>query len=128
MGRLVFTFMLLGSMTAFGQIMGIDGFKKNRHGLYEMSFKDARDAIIKYNRVSDINGADTTGTVFDIMKNPIDFAYFGNDKENMIISALVSDGNRYKVIFGEFDGREEHRFLTIMSENNKAIDLVYRLK
>jgi hypothetical protein len=62
------------------------------------------------------------------MKNPIDFAYFGHNKENMIISALVSDGNRYKVIFGEFDGREEHRFLTIMSENNKAIDLVYRLK
>jgi hypothetical protein len=128
MGRLAVVVMLLGSMSSFGQLMGVDGLKKNKHGLYEMSFKDARDAIIKYNRISDINGADTTGTVFDIMKNPIDFAYFGNDKENMIISALVSDGNRYKIMFGEFDGREEHIFLTIMSENNKAIDLVYRLK
>jgi len=128
MGRLVITFMLLGSMTAFGQLMGVDGFKKNRHGLYEMSFKDARDAIIKYNKISDINGADTTGIVFDIMRNPIDFAYFGHNKENMIISALVSDGNRYKIMFGEFDGREEHVFLTIIDEDNKAVDLVYRLK
>lgn len=128
MGRFAVVVMLLGSMSAFGQLLAVDGFKKNKHGLYEMSFKDARDAIINYNRISDINGADTTGVVFDIMKNPIDFAYFGNNKENMIISALVSDGNRYKIMFGEFDGREDHVFLTIMSEKNKAIDLVYRLK
>ncbi len=128
MGRFAVVVMLLGSMSAFGQLLAVDGFKKNKHGLYEMSFKDAGDAIINYNRISDINGADTTGVVFDIMKNPIDFAYFGNNKENMIISALVSDGNRYKIMFGEFDGREDHVFLTIMSEKNKAIDLVYRLK
>lgn len=128
MGRLAVVVMLLGSMSAFGQLVGIDGFKKNKHGLYEMSFKDVREAIRKYNYVSDMNGADTNDVVFDVMQNPIDFAFFGRDIENQIISLMITDGDRYKIMFGEFDGTEEKYFLTIRTNNNKPLDLVYRLK
>jgi hypothetical protein len=98
MGRLAVVVMLLGSMSAFGQLVGVDGFRKNKHGLYEMSFKDVREAIRKYNYVTDMNGADTT------------------------------DGDKYKIMFGEFDGTEEKYFFTIRSDKNKPLDLVYRLK
>lgn len=128
MGRLAVVVMLLGSMSAFGQLMGVDGFKKNKHGLYEMSFKDIRDAIRKYNYVSDLNGADTNGIVFDVMKNPIDFAFFGKDIESQIISVIVTDGNRYKIMFGEFDGRYNQEFFTVISEKNKPLDLVYEVE
>ena len=128
MGRLAVVVMLLGSMSAFGQLLGVDGFKKNKHGLYEMSFKDIRDAIRKYNYVSDLNGADTNGVVFDVMKNPIDFAFFGKDIESQIISVIVTDGNRYKIMFGEFDGRYNQEFFTVISEKNKPLDLVYEVE
>jgi hypothetical protein len=128
MGRLVFTFMLLGSMSAFGQLLAVDGFKKNKHGLYEMSFKNIRDAVRKYNYVSDMNGADTNDVVFDIMKNPIDFAFFGNNIESQIVSLMIVDGDRYKIMFGEFDGSEDKDFFTVISEKNRPLNLIYRVK
>jgi hypothetical protein len=128
MGRLAVVILALGANMAFGQLLGVDGFKQNKHGLYEMSFKDVREAIKKYNYVTDMNGADTNGVVFDVMKNPIDFAFFGRDIENQIISVIVTDGNRYKIMFGEFDGRYDQDFFTVISENNKPLDLIYRVK
>lgn len=128
MGRLAVVMLALGAHMAFGQLMGVDGFKKNQHGLYEMSFKDARDAILKYNKVSDMNGADTSVVVLDIMKNPIDFAYFGETNEDMIVSVLMRDGNRYKIMFGEFDGREDQVFFSMVNDKNKLINLIYRVK
>lgn len=126
--RLITVVMIFLSAKTFGQLMGVDGLKKNKHGLYEISFKDVREAIRKYNYISDLNGADTNDIVFDVMKNPIDFAFFGNDIENQIISLVISEGSKYKIMFGEFDGREDQDFFTIMSEKNKPIDLVYRVK
>lgn len=126
--RLITVVMVLLSSKSFGQLMGIDGLKKNKHGLYEMSFKDVREAIRKYNYISDLNGADTNDIVFDVMKNPIDFAFFGNDIENQIISLIISDGSKYKIMFGEFDGREDQDFFTIISEKNKPLNLIYRVK
>ncbi len=120
--------MLLGSMSAFGQLLAVDGFKKNKHGLYEMSFKNIRDAARKYNYVSDMNGADTTDVVFDIMKNPIDFAFFGNNIESQIVSLMIVDGDRYKIMFGEFDGTEDKDFFTVISEKNRPLNLIYRVK
>lgn len=128
MGRLAVVVMLLGSMSAFGQLVGVDGFRKNKHDLYEMSFKDVREAIRKYNYVTDMNGADTNDVVFDVMQNPIDFAFFGRDIENQIISLMIIDGDKYKIMFGEFDGTEDKYFFTIRSNKNKPLDLVYRLK
>ena len=84
MGRLAVVVMLLGSMSAFGQLSHLSGFKKNKYGLYEMSFDNPKDAIIKYNYVSDKNGADTSGYVYNIMANPIDFAFFKNEKSSSI--------------------------------------------
>lgn len=126
--RLITVLVVLFSTTAFGQLMGVDGLKKNKHGLYEMSFKDVREAIRKYNYISDLNGADTNDVVFDVMNNPIDFAFFGNDIENQIISLFIIDGTRFKIMFGEFDGREDQKFFSILDEENKPIDLVYRVK
>ena len=126
--RLITVVMVLLSSKSFGQLMGVDGLKKNKHGLYEMSFKDVREAIRKYNYISDLNGADTNDIVFDVMKNPIDFAFFGNDIENQIISLIISDGSKYKIMFGEFDGREDQDFFTIISEKNKPLNLIYRVK
>jgi len=128
MGRLAVVVMLLGSMSAFGQLLAVDGFKKNKHGLYEMSFKNIRDAARKYNYVSDMNGADTTDVVFDIMKNPIDFAFFGNNIESQIISLMIVDGDRYKIMFGEFDGTEDKDFFTVINEKNRPLNLIYRVK
>jgi hypothetical protein len=128
MGRLAVVVMLLGNMSAFGQLLAVDGFKKNKHGLYEMSFKDVRDAVRKYNYVSDMNGADTNDVVFDIMKNPIDFAFFGNNIESQIISLMIVDGDRYKIMFGEFDGSEDKDFFTVISEKNRPLNLIYRVK
>jgi hypothetical protein len=128
MGRLAVVVMLLGSMSAFGQLLAVDGFKKNKHGLYEMSFKNIRDAVRKYNYVSDMNGADTTDVVFDIMKNPIDFAFFGNNIESQIVSLMIVDGDRYKIMFGEFDGTEDKDFFTVISEKNRPLNLIYRVK
>lgn len=126
--RLITVVMVLLSSKSFGQLMGVDGLKKNKHGLYEMSFKDVREAIRKYNYISDLNGADTNDIVFDVMKNPIDFAFFGNDIENQIISLIISEGSKYKIMFGEFDGREDQDFFTIISEKNKPLNLIYRVK
>lgn len=126
--RLITVVMVLLSSKSFGQLMGVDGLKKNKYGLYEMSFKDVREAIRKYNYISDLNGADTNDIVFDVMKNPIDFAFFGNDIENQIISLIISEGSKYKIMFGEFDGREDQDFFTIISEKNKPLNLIYRVK
>jgi len=128
MKKIILTVALFCSTIAFSQLEGISGFKKNKHGLYEMSFKDVREAIKKYNYVTDINGADTNGVVFDVMKNPIDFAFFGHDIENQIISVIFTEGNRYKIMFGEFDGREDQDFFDVVDENGKSIQLIYRKK
>jgi hypothetical protein len=128
MGRLAVVILALGANMAFGQLLAVDGFKKNKHGLYEMSFKNIRDAARKYNYVSDMNGADTTDVVFDIMKNPIDFAFFGNNIESQIVSLMIVDGDRYKIMFGEFDGTEDKDFFTVISEKNRPLNLIYRVK
>ena len=128
MCRLAFVVILLGSMSAYGQLLAVDGFKKNKHGLYEMSFKDIKQAIRKYNYVSDMNGADTNDVMFDITKNPIDFAFFGDDIEDQTLSLIYQDGKKYKIVFGKFDGRNDQDFFTIISEKNKPLNLIYRVK
>lgn len=122
--------MLLGSMTAFGQLRNLAGFKKNEYDLYEMTFTNAKEAIRKYNYVVDKNGADTSGYVYNIMENPIDFAFFKTkySGENTFVSILFSEGNKYKVMIGEFDGSEDKTFFDIVDGNGEPITLVYESK
>jgi hypothetical protein len=130
MKKLFVTLTFLAGFTAFGQLSHIDGFKKNSYDLYEMTFKDVREAILKYNEVSDKNGADTSGTVYNVLKNPIDFAFFKNDTESdqIIVSILFRDGNKYKIMFGEFNDYEDKIFFDVIDENGKLTQLTYRTK
>jgi hypothetical protein len=130
MGRLVIAMVLLGSMSAFGQLTDVNGLKKNRYGLYESSYKDIKEAILKYNYISDKNGADTTNVVYNVMLNPIDFAHFKNDSEsdNIIVSMIFRDGDRYKIMFGEINGEEDRVFFDVIDEKGNETSLVYRKK
>lgn len=130
MGRIAIAIMLLGSMSAFGQLTAVNGLKKNKYGLYEASYRDIRDAILKYNYISDRNGADTNDVVFDVMVNPIDFAHFRNDSlsDNIIITMIFRERNKYKIMFGEIDGREDRVFFDVINEDGYPLQLAYRKK
>ena len=125
---LFFVFSLFSFLTSLGQLSHLNGFKKNKYDLYEMTFSNAKEAILKYNFVSDKNGADTSGYVYNIMENPIDFAFFKNEKSGdmTFVSILFYENEKYKVMFGEFDGDEERVFFDIVDGNGKLITLVYR--
>ena len=130
MGRIAIAIMLLGSMSAFGQLTAVNGLKKNKYGLYEASYRDIKDAILRYNYISDRNGADTNDVVFDVMVNPIDFAHFRNDSQsdNIIITMIFREGNKYKIMFGEIDGREDRVFFDVINEDGYPLQLAYRKK
>jgi hypothetical protein len=128
MGRLVVAFVLLGSMTAFGQLRSLNGFRKNKYNLYEMTFSNVKDAILKYNYVSDKNGADTSGYVYNIMDNPIDFAFFKTrySGDNVFVSILFSEGDKYKIMFGEIPADDDASFFDIIDGTGEVITLVYK--
>jgi hypothetical protein len=127
MGKLAIAMVALCVNVAFGQLSHVNGFKKNKYDLYEMSFKDITDAIKKYNYVTDMNGADTSDIVYNVMKNPIDFAFFGNESNNMIVSILFKDGDKYKIMFGEIPADEDRRFFDIVNERGELVSLVYKI-
>ena len=95
-----------------------------------MSFDNPKDAIIKYNYVSDKNGADTSGYVYNIMENPIDFAFFKNEKSGdmTFVSILFYENEKYKIMFGEIDGTIDKYFFEVIDQNGVATDLYYRNK
>lgn len=128
MGRLAVVMLALGAHMAFGQLSHLNGFKKNKYGLYEMSFDNPKDAIIKYNYVSDKNGADTSGYVYNIMANPIDFAFFKNEKSGdmTFVSILFYENEKYKIMFGEIEDNIERVFFDIVDSDGELITLVYR--
>ena len=128
MKTLFFILSLCSLLSSFSQLSHVNGFKKNEYDLYEMTFKDAREAIMKYNDISDKNGADTSGSIYNVMINPIDFAFFKNNPEsdNIIVSILFTDGKKYKVMFGEFDSREDKTFFDIQNEMGETVSLVYK--
>lgn len=130
MGRIVIAMVTLCVNISFGQLTAVNGLKKNSHGLYEASYKDIRDAILKYNYISDMNGADTNDVVFNVMVNPIDFAHFRNDSmsDNIIITMIFRDGDRYKIMFGEIDGSEDRVFFDVINEDGRSLQLAYRKK
>ena len=130
MGRLAVVVMLLGSMSAFGQLGHMRDFKVNDDGYYEMTFKDVKDAIHKYNYVLDMNGSDTTDVVYNVTKNPIDFGFFGNDpnSDSIIVSIFLRDGNRYKIIFAEIDGKSDKFFFDVVDQHGVETSLYYRVK
>ena len=129
MRMLFFVFSLFSFLTSLGQLSHLNGFKKNKYDLYEMTFSNAKEAILKYNFVSDKNGADTSGYVYNIMENPIDFAFFKNEKSGdmTFVSILFSEGDEYKIMFGEIDGSEDRVFFDIRNELGDPITLVYKL-
>jgi hypothetical protein len=128
MKKIILTVALFCNTAVFSQLRYMNGFKKNKYDLYEMTFTNAKEAILKYNYVSDKNGADTSGYVYNIMENPIDFAFFKNEKSGdmTFVSILFYENEKYKVMFGEFDGDEERVFFDIVDGNGKLITLVYR--
>jgi competence transcription factor ComK len=128
MKKIILTVALFCNTAVFSQLRYMNSFKKNKYDLYEMTFTNAKEAILKYNYVSDKNGADTSGYVYNIMENPIDFAFFKNEKSGdmTFVSILFYENEKYKVMFGEFDGDEERVFFDIIDGNGELITLVYR--
>lgn len=128
MGRLVVVMLALGVHMAFGQLNHVNGFKINSDGYYEMSFKDVKEAIHKYNYVLDMNGSDTTGIVYNVTKNPIDFGYFNSNTDNIIVSIFLRDGNKYKIMFTEIDAHADKFFFDVIDEDGIETSLYYRVR
>lgn len=131
MGRLAVVAMLMVSMSSFAQDLGyMRDFKKNSDGYYEMTFRDVKEAIHKYNYVLDMNGSDTNGVVYDVTKNPIDFGFFSNNpnSSNVIVSIFLRDGNRYKIMFTEIDGSIDKYFFDVIDQDGIETSLTYRVK
>jgi hypothetical protein len=130
MGRLVVAILALSANIAFGQLGHMRDFKQNSDGFYEMSIKDVREAIHKYNYVLDMNDADTSKIVYDVTKNPIDFCFFKNDPNgtNVIVSVLLRDGNRYKLLFGEIDGSYDQELFDVVDQFGDPMTLIFKAK
>ena len=130
MGRIVIAMVTLCVNISFGQLTAVNGLKKNKYGLYEASYRDIKDAILKYNYISDRNGADTSDMVYNVMVNPIDFGFFRKDSlsDNIMISLIFREGDRYKVMFGEIDGSEDRVFFDVIDEEGYPLQLAYRKK
>jgi hypothetical protein len=105
-------------------------FKKNSDGYYEISIKDVREAIHKYNYVLDMNDADTSKIVYDVTKNPIDFCFFRNDPNsvNVIVAVLLREGNRYKLLFGEIDGSYDQELFDVVDQFGDPMTLIFKAK
>lgn len=131
MGRLAVVVMLMVSMSSFTQDLGyMRDFEKGKNGLYEMTFKDVREAIHKYNYVLDMNGSDTNYIIYNVSRNPIDFGYFSNNpnSDNVIVSIFLRDGNKYKIMFTEIDGTVDKYFFDVTDHNGVETELYYRRK
>lgn len=131
MGRLAVVVMLMVSMSSFTQDLGyMRGFEKGKNGLYEMTFKDVREAIHKYNYVLDMNGSDTSDIIYNVSRNPIDFGYFSNNpnSDNVIVSIFLREGNKYKIMFTEIDGTVDKYFFDVTDHNGVETELYYRRK
>jgi hypothetical protein len=130
MGRLAVAILALSANMAFGQLGYMRDFKKNSDGYYEMTFKDVKEAIHKYNYVLDMNGSDTSSVVYNVTKNPIDFGFFGNDpnSDSVIVSIFLRDGNRYKIMFAEIDGSSDKYFFDVVDQDGIETSLTYRVK
>lgn len=128
MKKIILTVALFCNTIAFSQLGYMSDFKKNSDGYYEMTFKDARKAIYKYNYVLDKNGSDTIDIIYNITKNPVDFGFFSNDQnsDNVIVSIFLRDGNKYKIIFTEIDGSEDKYFFDVIDQNGIETALYYR--
>jgi len=122
--------MTLSVNLAFGQLDYIHDFKMNSYGFYEMTFKDVREAIHKYNYVLDKNGSDTNDVVYNVTKNPIDFGFFSNDPNSdfVVVSMFLREGNKYKLMFNYIDGSCDKYFFDVVDQDGIETTLVYRKK
>lgn len=122
--------MTLSVNLAFGQLGYMRDFKMNSDGLYEMTFKDVREAIHKYNYVLDMNGSDTNAVVYNVTKNPIDFGFFSNDPNSdyVVVSIFLRESNKYKLMFGYIDGSTDKYFFDVVDQDGIETTLVYRKK
>jgi hypothetical protein len=78
--------------------------------------------------VLDKNGSDTIGVVYNVTKNPIDFGFFSNSSDNVILSIFLRDGNRYKIIFTETDINSDKYFFDVVDQDGIETSLYYRVR
>ncbi len=128
MEKILVFILAFGVNAAFGQLGYMRDFKKNSHGLYEMTFKDVKQAIHKYNYVLDRNGSDTTEIVYNVTNNPIDFGFFSNNpnSDSVVVSIFLREGNKYKIMFSYIDGNSDKHFFDVIDEEGFETTLVYR--
>ncbi len=50
------------------------------------------------------------------------------ESDQIIVSILFRDGNKYKIMFGEFNDYEDKIFFDVIDENGKLTQLTYRTK
>jgi hypothetical protein len=62
------------------------------------------------------------------MENPIDFAFFKNEKSGdmTFVSILFYENEKYKIMFGEIEDNSEKVFFDIVDSDGELITLVYR--
>lgn len=127
MFKLLVAVMALGVSTSFGQLVLPSGFKKTKDDMYEMTFKDVRQAINQYNFVLDKNGVDTKDAVYDIMHNPIDFGWFKNDanSDQVIVSFFIRSEGKYKIIFTEIPDGSDKYFFDVLTSDGEFATLFY---
>ena len=125
MRKIMTALVLLGSMTAIGQVNDVDDFKEHEDGAYIKTYKDVVQAIHKYNYVMTKNGGDTTNNHYDVLLNPIDFAYIKNGKDKVIITMLLRVDDKYNVFFKEIPNQTTDLF-SVEDENGNEIMLTYK--
>ena len=66
--------------------------------------------------------------MYNVTKNPIDFGFFSNDSESVIVSIFLRDGNKYKIIFTETDMNSDKYFFDVVDQDGIETSLYYRVR
>jgi hypothetical protein len=125
MQKLVITVMLLFSMTAFTQIVGLSGFEVFDDGSYMLTVKTEKEAVERYRAIVDMNGCDTTSMVIDWGNNPVIFDSFRADAKGMVnVGIIVRFEGKYDILFATIKKKKNHLF-DVIDNDGVIVELTY---
>jgi hypothetical protein len=125
MQKLVITVMLLFSMTAFTQIVGLSGFEVFDDGSYMLTVKTEKEAVERYRSIVDMNGCDTTSMVIDWGNNPVIFDSFRADAKGMVnVGIIVRFEGKYDILFATIKKKKNHLF-DVIDNDGVIVELTY---
>ena len=125
MQNLVITVMLLFSMTAFTQIVGLSGFEVFDDGSYMLTVNTEKEAVERYRAIVDMNGCDTTSMVIDWGNNPVIFDSFKADAKGMVnVGIIVRFEGKYDILFATIKKKKNHLF-DVIDNDGAIVELTY---